>query len=256
MLAVSLNAAAVTVVNDDFSDGTIAKSSSLTLDYYSSNSSNAGILQDATLNPVSPNNVLRVNADRTAIAPLGQTLTLASVDSITLSFSYRYTSVSTIPALRIGLLNDGGTAVSSNDLTPTTDDYGIYATIGTAAVQGVVETGTNGNIFAGTDRTYGTATGYTMDTAAHQVVATYSLSGSTYSMAVSIDGVSYGSVSSTALTNFNPNELAIVTLTNTVEISNILITTTSSIPESSTYSLIAGAAALGLASFCNRRRRG
>lgn len=244
------NLLATTVVSDTFSDGSTAKTGSLDLAYYSSAAGNISVISDAVLDPDSANSnrVLKLNADRSAIASLGQTLALTNGTSITLSFNYRFTTVTPGTSgntLRFGLFNDNGTAVTTNDLTPSNDDYGFWSSFSStstaASIGYVYETGTNGGITSGTDRTYSSTTAYAFDTNAHSVSMTFTLVGTSYTVITSVDGTPYGSYTTSAPTSFNPNEFVLVSLVNSVEIDNLAVST---VPEPQTWALLIGALCL------------
>jgi hypothetical protein len=282
----------VTLVSDSFVDGGRTDGAdALDVAWYTSNNTliapnPAGLFvsADTLLNPVAPNNGLRLNtaSGGVVVAPLASTTTLNPGDQISLSFSFRDLGNATaLNGLRVGLWN-GGTLIPNNDgsnVAPLVsvssginDDRSLAVSITntgsaaapTASSVALFRRQTNGGALSGggttTDRTFGNTVALASPLGANKtdVVLTYTAGESEVALAVSINGTT---VSGLTLAGTSP--LGTYGIFNTIGFSQIsggsgvdlrlsdVVVTYTPIPEPATLAGVAGLAGLAL----RRRRR-
>lgn len=253
LTAIASSRADVILVDDQFIDGAVSNGADALDASWTSSQANNGLSVGAFAGSGNTTNALiktNTNAGNTFNVMKGaftNTIALASGDSITLSFDFRFT---TTPAasnagLRIGLgtsatstlfqLGTGGSA-SGNFVYYTTADTGAGTAAGTFASDPVPSFSIS-------------------DTASHSFSLTFTRTGATsMSLSTTIDGNTFTSVSgATSITAFTFDRILVGEGSAIMKynIDNVLVSL-GAIPEPSDFATFAGLAAFALAS---RRRR-
>lgn len=265
---------AIVVVNDGFETGTHPAFRSVAISpgtpyYGSSSTSSATLGTDANFVGGAGNRALIVTATSNyqLTSPIGGTVSLGTVgDSLTYSFSFRFTNTPTADAgaFRFGLHSSAGTASAEGFGSLANDDFGYYMQIGASSVPATnnslyVESGGMGTILSGNDRASITASGAgtsITDQLVHNVSLTITRTTATQmGFSWTIDGVARTATSNTLMTSFDQISFS-NGFTGTVaqyNIDNVLLdaTTFIPVPEPTALALVS----LGALGFFARRRR-